>query len=45
VPVDRGQHRADYDAVVPVELMADGGDQVLAGPGRVSFIGSTATTR
>jgi hypothetical protein len=36
VLVDREQHRAEHDAVVLVELVADGGGQVLAGPSRVS---------
>jgi hypothetical protein len=35
VPVDREWHRAEHHAVVPVELVTDGGEQLLAGPGRV----------
>ncbi len=35
VPVDREQHRAEHDGVVPVEPVADGGEQVLTGAGRV----------
>jgi hypothetical protein len=35
VPVDSEQYRAEYDAVVPVELVADRRDQFIAHPGRV----------
>src|SRR5699024_968518 len=35
VPVDREQHRAEHPPVVLMDLTADGGDQVLSGPGRV----------
>lgn len=35
VPVDCEQHRAEYDAVVLVELAADRGDQLVACAGRV----------
>src|ERR671936_755180 len=35
VPVDREQHGTEHDAVVAVELVPDGGEQVLAGSGRV----------
>ena len=33
VPVDREQHRSEHGAIVLVELVADGGDHLLAVPG------------
>jgi hypothetical protein len=38
VPVDREQHGAEHDAVISVELPADGGDQLLAGACRVGHV-------
>ncbi len=35
MPVDREQHGAEHNAVIPVELVTDRRDQVLADPGRI----------
>lgn len=35
VPVDREQHGAEHHPIVLMELVADSGDQLLTGPGRV----------
>jgi hypothetical protein len=35
VLVDREQHRAEYHRVIPVELVTEGGDELLPGACRV----------